>query len=159
MQRYSTAIARLLLLCMSVLPAQATGHQDPLIRNDVVYDGRGAPPKEVDVAMAMPDRGLYCRVAQKPALIALSMRTGSLSPGFIITLRSGTESLIEDGRGMPDAKPGITLACFNRERCGVRRFFAPSPSPKAEFAANGKRFDHRKPSAGRSEYRQCPRSR
>src|SRR5690606_18477079 len=84
-----------------------------LIRNGVVYDGSGAAPQRVDVAV----RGDRVAALLPPGSAAsatqvLDAEGRAVSPGFINTLSWATESLIADGRGMSDTKQGVTLEIF-----------------------------------------------
>lgn len=86
---------------------------DLLIRNGVVYDGSGAAPQRVDVAVD-GDRIAALLPAGSDADAAQVVDAGgrAVSPGFINTLSWATESLIEDGRGMSGTRQGVTLEIF-----------------------------------------------
>ena len=86
---------------------------DLLIRNGVVYDGSGAAPQRVDVAV----RGDRVVALLPPGSQATGTQTvdahgQAVAPGFINVLSWATESLIADGRGMSDTKQGVTLEIF-----------------------------------------------
>ncbi len=95
-------------------PATGTGERyDLLIRNGVVYDGSGAAPQQVDVAVR-GDRIVALLPAGTPATSTLTVDAHgqAVAPGFINVLSWATESLIADGRGMSDTKQGVTLEIF-----------------------------------------------
>jgi N-acyl-D-amino-acid deacylase len=94
-------------------PAPVVERYDLLIRNGIVYDGSGAPPKRVDVAVR-GDRVVALLAAGAPAEAAqvVDARGRAVAPGFINVLSWATESLIADGRGMSDTKQGVTLEIF-----------------------------------------------
>ena len=95
-------------------PAAGLGqHYDLLIRNGVVYDGNGAAPQRVDVAVR-GDRVVALLPAgnQATGTHIVDAHGQAVAPGFINVLSWATESLIADGRGMSDTKQGVTLEIF-----------------------------------------------
>ena len=86
---------------------------DLLIRNGMVYDGSGADPRHVDIAVhgdrivALLPSGTDVRATQ-----VIDAKGKAVAPGFINMLSWATESLIADGRGMSDTKQGVTLEVF-----------------------------------------------
>ncbi len=105
-------------LFLSLFLALATGcyglrdsatRADLLIRNGVIYDGRGGAPYRGDVAVredrivASGDLGAWsaARVVDAGGL--------AVAPGFINVLSWATESLLHDGRALSDIKQGVTL--------------------------------------------------
>jgi len=112
------AFALLLALALSLCgcataPGAASPPYDLLVRNGVVYDGSGGPPRRVDVAVrgdrivALPPPGSDATAAQ-----VLDARGQAVAPGFINMLSWAVDSLIVDGRGMSDTKQGVTLEIF-----------------------------------------------
>lgn len=86
---------------------------DLLIRNGVIYDGRGGEPYRGEVAVA--DGRVVAaapRVAGVRARETVDARGLAVSPGFINVLSWAPDSLIYDGRGMSDIKQGVTLEIF-----------------------------------------------
>ncbi|TDK27222.1 D-aminoacylase [Luteimonas aestuarii] len=106
-------IAALSACTATPIAAEDDSHYDLLIRNGAVYDGSGAPPQRVDVAVR-GDRiaALLPAGSEATAGRVLDARGRAVSPGFINTLSWATESLIEDGRGLSDTKQGVTLEIF-----------------------------------------------
>lgn len=109
---YSIALA---LAGSASLQAHAadTAPYDLLIRNGVVYDGSGAAPRQVDVAVR-GDRiaALLPAGSQANATRTVDAAGQAVAPGFINALSWATESLIVDGRSMSDTKQGVTLQIF-----------------------------------------------
>jgi len=104
----------LMLACVHVSAQEAaTRHYDLLIRNGIVYDGSGAPPRNVDVAID-DDRvvALLERGSRADAGEDIDAEGRAVAPGFINVLSWATESLIADGRGVSDTKQGVTLEIF-----------------------------------------------
>jgi N-acyl-D-amino-acid deacylase len=86
---------------------------DLVIRNGVVYDGSGAPPRRVDVAVSGGRvAALLPAGAAVDAGTVLDAAGQAVAPGFINVLSWSTESLIADGRGISDTKQGVTLEIF-----------------------------------------------
>lgn len=111
---------RFLLTALLVLPLAVSSTTQPmaerydlLVRNGVVYDGSGAAPRRVDVAVR-GDRIVALLPPGTPADAAqvLDAQGHAVAPGFINMLSWATESLIADGRGMSDTKQGVTLEVF-----------------------------------------------
>lgn len=96
---------------LGALPAAAQPY-DTVIRGGMVYDGTGAPPRRLDVAI------LGGRIAALGEFGAASARrvvdAGGLAvaPGFINMLSWAADWLIQDGRGLSDLKQGVTLEIF-----------------------------------------------
>ena len=91
----------------------ANEHYDLLIRNGLVYDGSGAPPKRMDVAVN-GDRvvALLPGGSRADARQVFDAAGRAVAPGFINVLSWSTESLIADGRGVSETKQGVTLEIF-----------------------------------------------
>jgi len=109
-----SVLALALAGCVSAPPsAQTTQAYDLVIRNGVVYDGTGAAPQRVDVAVR-GDRiaALLPAGSDAMAVHTLDAHGQAVSPGFINMLSWANESLIADGRGMSDTKQGVTLEVF-----------------------------------------------
>ena len=85
---------------------------DLLIRNGVIYDGRGGPPVRGDVAVR--DGRIVAFGALNDYTAESSVDAGGMAvaPGFINTLSWSVDSLIHDGRGMSELKQGVTLEIF-----------------------------------------------
>jgi N-acyl-D-amino-acid deacylase len=94
-------------------PESGDPEYDVLIRNGLVYDGSGAPPAELDVAVK-GDRvvALLPRDSEADAVQVIDAGGRAVAPGFINMLSWATESLIADGRGMSDTLQGVTLEIF-----------------------------------------------
>src|SRR4051812_36450094 len=78
--------------------SSATDHYDLVIRNGVVYDGTGAAPTRVDVAVR-GDRivALLPSGSRADASRVVDAAGKAVAPGFINVLSWSTDSLIADG--------------------------------------------------------------
>jgi N-acyl-D-amino-acid deacylase len=108
--RAALAIAMALLAgCQAAAPRRV----DLVIRNAMIYDGRGGDPYRGEIAVAA---GKIEAVA--PALRGISAartidaRGLAVSPGFMNVLSWAPDSLIYDGRGLSDIRQGVTLEIF-----------------------------------------------
>lgn len=110
---FPAVLALSLAACASTGAGAPAARYDLLIRNGVVYDGSGAAPRRVDVAVR-GDRIVALLPPGTPADAAqvLDAQGHAVAPGFINVLSWATESLIADGRGMSDTKQGVTLEVF-----------------------------------------------
>ncbi len=111
---FLAACAVLLTGCTpAATPEQATKSYDLLIVNGLVYDGSGAAPQRVDVAVD-GDRIVALLHADSGASAerVIDARGLAVAPGFINVLSWATESLIADGRAMSDTRQGVTLELF-----------------------------------------------
>lgn len=86
---------------------------DLVIKNAMVYDGTGAAPQAISIAVNgdrvvahLPSNAKYS--AKK----TVDAKQQALAPGFINMLSWATDSLIVDGRGQSDLRQGITLEVF-----------------------------------------------
>jgi N-acyl-D-amino-acid deacylase len=81
---------------------------DVIIRGGTVYDGTGAEPRQVDVAIR-GDRiagiGDFKAARAKTVVDAKGL---AVAPGFINMLSWSTESLIQDGRSQSEIRQGVT---------------------------------------------------
>ncbi|WP_024867637.1 N-acyl-D-amino-acid deacylase family protein [Pseudoxanthomonas suwonensis] len=103
-----------IVLAAGTLPAWVDdGRFDLLVRNGMVYDGSGAPPQRLDVAVR-GDRIVALLPPGAPAEAGKVVDAAgqAVAPGFINVLSWANESLLVDGRGMSDTKQGVTLEIF-----------------------------------------------
>ena len=99
-----------LAACVSSPDGEPVAPYDLLIRNGVVYDGTGAAPRDLEVAVRDGRvAALLPRGAAADATQVLDANGQAVSPGFINMLSWANESLIADGRGMSDTRQGVTL--------------------------------------------------
>ncbi len=99
--------------CASPRQGDPGAYFDLVIRNGRVFDGSGAPPNRVDVAVN-GDRIAALLQPGTPAQAGTEIDAGgkAVTPGFINVLSWANESLIADPRSMSDIKQGVTLEIF-----------------------------------------------
>jgi N-acyl-D-amino-acid deacylase len=97
----------------SIAVAKQIPTYDLVIKNAQVYDGTGAAPQSISIAVN-GDRVVahLPRAAKFKAKKTVDAKQQALAPGFINMLSWATESLIVDGRGQSDLRQGITLEVF-----------------------------------------------
>lgn len=82
---------------------------DLLIRGGTIYDGRGAPPYDGDVAITGDTIAAAGRLDGWRGREELDAGGRAVAPGFVNMLSWATESLLEDGRAQSDIRQGVTL--------------------------------------------------
>jgi N-acyl-D-amino-acid deacylase len=110
--------AKLCFMCLGLLFSTISYAEEPIvydlvIKNARVYDGTGAAPKQVFIAVK-DDRVVAHLLpnAKFQAKEVVEAKKRVLAPGFINVLSWATESLIVDGRGQSDLRQGVTLEIF-----------------------------------------------
>ncbi len=89
-------------------PSPSPADFDVIIKGGTVYDGTGAEPRQVDVAIR-GDRiagvGDFKSARAKNVIDAKGL---AVAPGFINMLSWSTQSLIQDGRSQSEIREGVT---------------------------------------------------
>src|SRR5438046_7300456 len=97
-----------LVASQPLTPSQNPAPFDIIIKDGTVYDGTGAKPKRVDVAIR-GDRiagiGDFKTAKAKTIVDANGL---AVAPGFINMLAWSTQSLIQDGRSQSEIRQGVT---------------------------------------------------
>ncbi len=109
----ASALVACVLVFSSIAVAEQIPTYDLVIQNAKVYDGTGAAPQSISIAVN-GDR-VVAHLAPNAKFNAKQMvdaKQQALAPGFINMLSWATESLIVDGRGQSDLRQGITLEVF-----------------------------------------------
>jgi N-acyl-D-amino-acid deacylase len=110
---YRQSLILAFILPSSFVLAETTPKYDFVIKNAVVYDGTGAAPQSISIAVN-GDRVVahLPNNAKFKAKKIVDAKQQALAPGFINMLSWATESLIVDGRGQSDLRQGVTLEVF-----------------------------------------------
>src|ERR1035441_5758828 len=82
---------------------------DLLIRNGMIYDGSGGPPKAGDIAVNGESIAAIGQLRGSRARVEIDAGGLAVAPGFINMLSWANRSLIEDGRSQSDILQGVTL--------------------------------------------------
>jgi N-acyl-D-amino-acid deacylase len=108
----AVAAAACLLSGSSAGDPPPTPHAQLLIRNGVVYDGRGGEPRRGDIAVRNGRVAAAGESLSYTAEQVVDANGLAVAPGFINALSWATDTLIEDGRALSDVKQGVTLELF-----------------------------------------------
>src|SRR5947209_8285264 len=81
---------------------------DVIIKGGTVYDGTGAEPKHVDVAIRGDRIVVVGDFKAAKAKTVIDAKGLAVAPGFINMLSWSTESLIQDGRSQSEILQGVT---------------------------------------------------
>lgn len=82
---------------------------DLVIRNGVVYDGKGGEPFLADIGVNADTIAAIGDLKEAEAKQVIDASGKAVAPGFINMLSWANESLIEDGRSLGDVRQGVTL--------------------------------------------------
>jgi N-acyl-D-amino-acid deacylase len=82
---------------------------DLIIRGGTIFDGRGGPPVEGDVAITGATIAAVGDLHDWRGGDELDANGLAVAPGFVNMLSWATESLLEDGRAQSDIRQGVTL--------------------------------------------------
>jgi N-acyl-D-amino-acid deacylase len=81
---------------------------DLIVKGGTVYDGTGAAPQHVDVAIRGDRIAGLGDFSKASAPTIINARGLAVAPGFINMLSWSTESLIQDGRSESEIRQGVT---------------------------------------------------
>lgn len=90
------------------LHAADTDPFDVLIRNGMIYDGSGNPPKQLDLAIRGDKIAAIGDLKDATGKVVIDAKGLAVAPGFINMLSWSNESLIADGRGQSEIRQGVT---------------------------------------------------
>jgi N-acyl-D-amino-acid deacylase len=89
-------------------PSSGPADFDVVIRGGTVYNGTGAEPRQVDVAIRGDRIAGIGDFKTAKARTIIDAKGLAVAPGFINMLSWSTESLIEDGRSQSEIRQGVT---------------------------------------------------
>ncbi len=102
--RASIVLVLLLTACRA-----ATPNYDVLIRNGMLYDGSGGPPRRADVGVKGDRIATIGDLTSARGRVEIDARGLAVAPGFINMLSWANESLLVDARSQSDIRQGVTL--------------------------------------------------
>ena len=107
---------------------------DKIIRNGLIYDGKGGTPYKADIAINADTIAEIGDLSAIKATEDIDAKGMAVAPGFINMLSWADESLIQDGRSQSDIRQGVTL-----EVMGECTSMGPlNPKMKADMVATQK---------------------
>jgi N-acyl-D-amino-acid deacylase len=101
---------------------------DTIIRQGLIYDGSGKPPRIGDIAIEGDKIAYVGPHAPVKGRIEVNARGKAVAPGFVNMLAHPEESLLVDGRALSDLRQGVTLEVMGEVSMGPL-----SPAMKAEM--------------------------
>src|SRR5438093_12812805 len=81
---------------------------DVIIKGGTIYDGTGAEPRHVDLAIRGDRIAGIGDFEQAKAKTVIDAKGLAVAPGFINMLSWATESLLHDGRSQSEIRQGVT---------------------------------------------------
>src|SRR5215510_3051544 len=91
---------------------------DIIIKNGVVYDGTGRPPRKVDVGIKGDRIAAVGNLSHATAGSVVDAKGLAVAPGFINMLSHSESSLIRDPRSLSELKQGVTTQIFGELSMG-----------------------------------------
>lgn len=85
---------------------------DTIIRNGLVYDGRGSPPLKADIGIREKKIAAIGDLSAAHANHTLDAQGKIVAPGFINVMSWAPITLLQDGRSLSDLQQGVTLEVF-----------------------------------------------
>jgi N-acyl-D-amino-acid deacylase len=99
----------LILLMFFAVACKNKNEYDKIIRNGLIYDGKGGLPYQADIAINADTIAEIGNLSAKSAKEEINVHGMAVAPGFINMLSQAQESLIEDGHSQSDIRQGVTL--------------------------------------------------
>ncbi|HUR28980.1 MAG TPA: D-aminoacylase, partial [Planctomycetota bacterium] len=96
------------LSCATGCAAAPENTYDVVLRNGVIYDGSGGPPRNGDVAID-GDRIVAVGDFEGRGRAEIDVHSLAIAPGFVNMLSWATDTLLVDPRGLSDIRQGVTL--------------------------------------------------
>jgi N-acyl-D-amino-acid deacylase len=105
------------LVLLFLLPAlffscRSKDNYDTIIRNGMIFDGKGGEPYQADIAIKEDSIIMIGDLSDATATDIIDVHGLAVAPGFINMLSWANESLIGDGRSQSDIRQGVTLEVF-----------------------------------------------
>lgn len=118
--RYSTFLILILISIgyLAAQPAKTTSQFDILIRNGLLYDGSGKPPKPGDIGIRGDRIITVGNLSGAKATTIIDAKGKAVAPGFINVLSHTGLEFLRDGHSMSDTKQGITTEVFGEDSWG-----------------------------------------
>lgn len=91
---------------------------DVIIKNGMVYDGTGRPPRRADVGIEKDRITAIGDLSRATATTIVDARGFAVAPGFINMLAHSETSLIVDPRSLSELKQGVTTQIFGEGSMG-----------------------------------------
>jgi N-acyl-D-amino-acid deacylase len=91
---------------------------DQIIRNGMIYDGKGGEPYKGDIGIRGDTIAFIGDLSGISAQISVDAKGMAVAPGFINMMGHSEEALIQDGRSQSDIRQGVTTEIFTEFSMG-----------------------------------------
>ncbi|HET7117492.1 MAG TPA: D-aminoacylase, partial [Hanamia sp.] len=108
----------LFLLVIVVSSCNQQPKYDTIIRNGMIYDGKGGAPFKGDIAINADTIAFIGDLKNASAENEIDAGGKAVSPGFINVMGHSEESLFQDGRAQSDIRQGVTTEIFTEFSMG-----------------------------------------
>ena len=105
-------------IALVMYSCKETTSYDTLIRNGLVYDGKGGAPFKADIGINADTIAFIGDLAGATAKTETDAKGMAVAPGFINMMGHSEESLFEDGRAQSDIRQGVTTEIFTESTFG-----------------------------------------
>lgn len=109
---YRHCIFLIFLLPTLFFSCRSKDNYDTIIRNGMIFDGKGGEPFQGDIAIKEDSIIVIGDLSAATAKEIIDVHGLAVAPGFINMLSWANESLIEDGRSQSDIRQGVTMEVF-----------------------------------------------
>ena len=96
------------LIALFLISCNTKPTYDTIIRNGMVYDGKGGAPYKADIGINADTIAFIGDLSNAKAENDIDVKGQAVAPGFINMLSWATETLLEDGRSQSDIRQGVT---------------------------------------------------
>lgn len=123
LQKFSTLILLLSLSLSALAQGQKRAGSQPqsfdiIIKNGVVYDGTGGPPRRADVGIKGDRIAAIGNLSRANANTIVDAKGLAVAPGFINMLSHSESSWFRDPRSLSEIKQGVTTQIFGELSMG-----------------------------------------
>jgi N-acyl-D-amino-acid deacylase len=98
-----------LWILLAVVGCHRKNNYDLIIRNGLIYDGRGGAPFRADIGIDADTIATIGDLSAYTATTETDAKGMAVAPGFINMLSQAQESLLIDGHAQSDVRQGVTL--------------------------------------------------
>jgi N-acyl-D-amino-acid deacylase len=112
------ALTLILPLTVAAFAQRSQPQFDVIIRNGMVYDGSGRPPKKADVAIRGDRIAAVGNLNRASAKTIVDAKGLAVAPGFINMLSHSETSWLVDDRSLSELREGVTTQIFGESSMG-----------------------------------------
>ena len=106
------------LLLIVICSCNQQTKYDTIIRNGIIYDGKGGVPYKSDIAINADTIAFIGDLKNATGKNEIDAAGKAVAPGFINMMGHSEESLFQDGRAQSDIRQGVTTEIFTEFSMG-----------------------------------------